>query len=52
MWQKNDKLENLISCMLEYKAEIDFNAKDLNADEVKFYESFRQRLAAIYQEDL
>ena len=52
MWQKNDKLENLISCMLEYKAEIDFNAKDLNADKVKFYERVRQRLAAVYKDNL
>ena len=52
MWQRDDKIENLISCMLEYKAEMDFNAKDFNADKVKFYESARQRLAAIYKEDL
>ena len=38
--------------MLEYKAEMDFNAKDFNADKVKFYESAIQRLAAIYKEDL
>ena len=52
MWQNDDKLENLISCMLEYQAEIDFNAKDLNADKVKFYEGVRQRMAAIYKEHL
>ena len=52
MWQKDDKLENLISCILEYQAEIDFNAKDLNTDKVKFYECVRQRIAAIYKEHL
>ena len=51
MWQKDDKIENLFSCMLEYKAEIDFNAKDLNADKVKFYECVTQRLATIYKKD-
>ena len=30
---------------------MDFNAKDFNADKVKFYESVRQRLAAIDKED-
>ena len=38
--------------MLEYKAEIDLNVKDFNADKAKFYESVRQRLAAIYMEDV
>ena len=38
MWQKDDKIENLISCMLEYNAEMDFNANGFNADKVKFYE--------------
>ena len=38
--------------MLEYNAEIDFNAKDLNADKVKFYERVRQRLAAVYKDNL
>ena len=52
MWQKEDKVENLISCILEYKAEMDFNAKDFNTDKVKFYEGVRQRLAAIYREEL
>ena len=52
MWQKDDKIENLISCMLECKAEMDCDFKDFNADKVKFYESVRQRLAALYKEDL
>ena len=38
--------------MLKCKTEVDFNAKDFNADKVKFYEGVRQRLAAIYKEDL
>ena len=38
--------------MLKYKVEMDFNAKYFNANKVKFYESVRQRLAAIYKEDL
>ena len=52
MWQKDDKIENLTSCMLECKAEMDFDFKDFNADKVKFYEGVRQRLAALYKEDL
>ena len=51
MLQKDDKIEILISCMLEYKTEMDFNTKDFNADKAKFYEGVRQRLAAIYKED-
>ena len=47
MWQKVDRIENLTSCMLEYKAEMDFNAKDFNAEKVEFYAGVRQRLAAI-----
>ena len=38
--------------MLEYKAEMDLNAKDFNAGKVKFYENVRQRLAPIYKEDV
>ena len=38
MWQKDDKIENLISCMLEYNAEMGFNANGFNADKDKFYE--------------
>ena len=43
MWQKHGEIKNLIS---------DLNAKDFIADKVKFYEGVRQRLAAIYKEDL
>ena len=38
MWQKDDKIENLISCMLEYNSEMGFNANGFNADKDKFYE--------------
>ena len=31
---------------------MDFNAKDVNADKVKFHEGARRRLAAIYKKDL
>ena len=38
--------------MLECKAEIDFSAKDFNADKVEFFEGVTPRLVAIYKDDL
>ena len=46
-WDKEERINSLIQCMLSYKPEIMFEEKNSNADKVKLYESVRQKLAKI-----
>ena len=43
-WDKEQRINNLIQCMLSYKSEIEFEGKDYNADKVKLYDSVRQKI--------
>ena len=47
-WVKEERINNLMQCMLSYNSEMEFERKDFNADKVKLYESVRQKMAKIY----
>ena len=49
-WSKGDKVENLIRCLANYKAKMEYNNSDFNADKVKQYEAVREAMARIYEE--
>ena len=51
-WDKNDKVENLIRCLANYKSQMEFKNNDFNADKVKQYEAVRIAMAKIYENDL
>ena len=44
----DDKVNNLIQCLANYKSHMEFNSSDYNADKVKQYEAVRVLLAEIY----
>ena len=50
-WDKNDKVENLIRCLANYKSQMEFKNNDFNADKVKQYEAVRVAMAKIYEND-
>ena len=41
-WDKEQKVENLIRCLANYKAKMEFSNKDFNADKVQQYEEVRK----------
>ena len=46
-WDKEQKVENLIRCLANYKAKMEFSNKDFNADKVQQYEEVRKGMARI-----
>ena len=38
-WDKDDKIENLIRCLSNYKARMEYINSDFNTDTVKHYEA-------------
>ena len=41
-WNKEQKVENLIRCLANYKVKMEFSNKDFNANKVQQYEEFRK----------
>ena len=41
-WDKEQKVENLIRCLANYKAKMEFSNKDFNADKVQQHEEVRK----------
>ena len=41
-WDKEQNLENLIRCLANCKAKMEFSNKDFNADKVQYYEEVRK----------
>ena len=50
-WNKGDKVENLIRCLANCKAQMEYKNIDFNADKVKQYEAVREAMARIYEEE-
>jgi hypothetical protein len=50
-WDKDEKVNNLIRCLANYKSQLEFNNCDFNADKVKQYEEVRVAMAKIYHKD-
>ena len=50
-WNKGDKIENLIRCLGNYKAQMEYKNVDFNTDKVKQYEAVREAMARIYEEE-
>ena len=50
-WNKGDKIENLIRCLGNFKAQMEYKNIDFNADKVKQYEAVRGAMACIYEEE-
>jgi len=50
-WNKGDKIENLIRCLANFKAQMEYKNVDFNADKVKQYEAVREAMARIYEEE-
>jgi len=50
-WDKDEKVNNLIRCLANYKSQCEYNNRDFNADKVKQYEAVRVAMARIYQKD-
>ena len=48
-WDKEKKVENLIRCLANYKAKMEFSNKDFNADKIQQYEEFRKGMTPIYE---
>ena len=48
---KGDKIENLIRCLGNYKAQMEYKNVDFNTDKVKQYEAVREAMARIYEEE-
>ena len=52
-WDKEERINSLIQCMLSYKSKVKFEGKkDFNVDKVKLYESVRLKMAKIYVHEL
>ena len=50
-WSKGDKIENLIRCLANFKAQMEYKNIDFNADKVKQYEAVREATARLYEEE-
>ena len=50
-WDGENKVENLIRCLSNYKSQMEFENSDFDADRVKQYECVRVALANIYITD-
>ena len=42
-WDKEERINNSIQCMLSYKSEMEFEGKGFNGDKVKLHESVLQK---------
>ena len=49
-WDKEQKVENVMKCLANYKAKIEFSNKDFNVNKVQQYEEVRKGMAHIYNE--
>jgi hypothetical protein len=50
-WDKDEKVNNLIRCLANYKSQSEFNNCDFNANKVKQYEEVCVAMAKIYHKD-
>jgi hypothetical protein len=50
-WDKDNKIENLIRCLANFKSQMEFQNSVFDADRVKQYEALRVGLANIYAND-
>ena len=50
-WNKGDKIENRILCLANFKAKMEYNNSDFNADKVKQYEAAGEAMARIYEDE-
>ena len=50
VWDKDEKVDNLICCLANCKSQMEFSNKDFNADKVKMYEEVRKSTVRIYVE--
>ena len=48
-WNKGDKTENLIRCLANFKANMEYNNSDFNAGKVKQYETVREAMGWMYE---
>ena len=51
-WKKGNKIENLIRCLAIFKAKMEYNNSDFNADKVKQYEAVREAVGRINENEL
>ena len=47
-WDKEQKVENLIQCLANYKAKVEFSNKDFNADKIQ-HEEDNKGMTHIYK---
>ena len=50
-WNKGDKIKNLIHCLANFNAQMEYKNNGFNADKVKQYEAVREAMARIYEEE-
>ena len=50
-WNKGDKIGNLIRCIANFKAKMEYNNGDFKADKVKQYDAIRETMAWIYEDE-
>jgi len=50
-WNKGDKVENLIRCLANYKAQMEYKNIHFSAVKVKQYEAVREAMARIYEKE-
>ena len=50
-WDKDEKVNNLIRCLANYKSQSEFNNCDFNANKVNQYEEVCVAMAKIYHKD-
>ena len=50
-WNKGDKIENRILCLANFKAKMEYNNSDFNADKVKQYEAAGEAMSRIYEDE-
>ena len=48
-WDKEQKVGNLIRCLANYKAKMEFSNKDFNANKVQQYEEVRKGMVHRYE---
>lgn len=50
-WNKGDKIENRTLCLANFKAKMEYNNSDFNADKVKQYEAAGEAMIRIYEDE-
>ena len=48
-WDRDDKIENLIRCLSNYRSQMDYQNIDFNGDKVKQYEAVREAMVRSYE---